>query len=49
MPFDQLVTPICPEVKLRKLVRNMIYDGVLAKLLGIDMEEIHVGIEEAIP
>ncbi len=40
MPFDKLVGPVCPEAKLRKLVRNMIYDGVVAHLLGIDMEEI---------
>ncbi len=40
VPFDKLVTPVCPEARLRKLVRNMIYDGVLAKLLGIDMLEI---------
>jgi 2-oxoglutarate ferredoxin oxidoreductase subunit alpha len=38
VPFDKLVTPVCPDAKLRRLVRNMIYDGVLAKLLGIDME-----------
>ena len=31
---------MCPEAKLRKLVRNMIYDGVVAHLLSIDMEEI---------
>src|SRR6266702_3557849 len=36
-PFDKLVTPVCPDAKLRRLVRNMIYDGILAKLLGIDM------------
>ncbi len=40
VPFDPLVAPVCPDAKLRKLVRNMIYDGVLAKLLGIEMEEI---------
>ncbi len=39
-PFDKLVAPVCPEAKLRKLVRNMIYDGILAWLLDIDMEEI---------
>ncbi len=39
VPFDQLVGPVCPEPKLRKLVRNMIYDGVVAHLLGIDLEE----------
>src|ERR1700704_2334609 len=37
VPFDKLVVPVCPDAKLRRLVRNMIYDGVLAKLLGIDM------------
>ncbi|MGH9721817.1 MAG: 2-oxoacid:acceptor oxidoreductase subunit alpha [Bryobacteraceae bacterium] len=40
VPFDKLVGPVCPEAKLRKLVRNMIYDGVLANLLGIDLEEM---------
>jgi 2-oxoglutarate ferredoxin oxidoreductase subunit alpha len=41
IPFDKLVGPVCPEAKLRKLVRNMIYDGVVANLLSIEMEEIH--------
>jgi 2-oxoglutarate ferredoxin oxidoreductase subunit alpha len=41
VPFDKLVGPVCPEAKLRKLVRNMIYDGVVAHLLGIDLEEMH--------
>ncbi len=41
VPFDKLVGPVCPEAKLRKLVRNMIYDGVVAKLLSIEMDEIH--------
>src|SRR5882672_5863151 len=36
VPFDKLVQPVCPDAKLRRLVRNMIYDGVLAKILGID-------------
>src|SRR6476660_7673759 len=36
-PFDKLVAPVCPDAKLRRLVRNMIYDGILAKMLGIDM------------
>jgi len=40
VPFDKLVAPVCPEAKLRKLVRNMIYDGVVAWVLSIDMEEI---------
>src|SRR6476661_3486646 len=40
VPFDKLTAPVCPEAKLRKLVRNMIYDGVVAQLLAIDMQEI---------
>src|SRR6478672_11565733 len=40
VPFDKLVAPVCPDAKLRKLVRNMIYDGVVAKLLHIEMPEI---------
>jgi 2-oxoglutarate ferredoxin oxidoreductase subunit alpha len=40
VPFDKLVGPVCPEAKLRKLVRNMIYDGVVAHLLGIDPDEM---------
>ncbi|MGO9615890.1 MAG: 2-oxoacid:acceptor oxidoreductase subunit alpha, partial [Bryobacteraceae bacterium] len=30
--------------KLRKLVRNMIYDGVVAQLLSIEMDEIHTAL-----
>jgi 2-oxoglutarate ferredoxin oxidoreductase subunit alpha len=40
VPFDQLVGPVCPEARLRKLVKNMIYDGVLAFLLHIDLDEM---------
>ncbi len=41
VPFGKLVGPVCPEPKLRPLVKNMIYDGVLAFLLGIELDEIH--------
>ena len=37
VPFDKLVAAVCPDAKLRRLVRNMIYDGVLAKILSLDM------------
>src|SRR5918996_951738 len=40
VPFDKLVAQVCPDAKLRRLVRNMIYDGILAKLLNIDMGEM---------
>jgi 2-oxoglutarate/2-oxoacid ferredoxin oxidoreductase subunit alpha len=41
VPFDKLVAPVCPDAKLRKLVRNMIYDGVLAWLLSLEMPELY--------
>src|SRR5580700_5036218 len=41
VPFDKLVGPVCPEAKLRKLVRNMIYTGIVAWVLSIETEEIH--------
>jgi 2-oxoglutarate/2-oxoacid ferredoxin oxidoreductase subunit alpha len=44
VPFDKLVGPVCPEAKLRKLVRNMIYDGVAAWLLSIEMEEMRIAL-----
>ena len=43
-PFDKLVAPVCPDAKLRKLVRNMIYDGMVAWLLSIDMQEVHTAL-----
>src|SRR2546426_4375380 len=44
VPFDKLVAPVCPEAKLRKLVRNMIYDGVVARLLDMDIAEIEIAV-----
>ena len=46
VPFDKLVGPVCPEARLRKLVRNMIYDGVVAYLLGIDLEEMRKALSK---
>jgi 2-oxoglutarate ferredoxin oxidoreductase subunit alpha len=40
VPFDKLITPITHDAKLRRLVRNMIYDGVLSRLLSIDMGQM---------
>src|SRR6516165_10377134 len=40
VPYDKIVATVCPEAKLRKLVKNMIYVGVVAKLLDIDMGEV---------
>ena len=46
VPFDKLVTPVCPDARLRRLVRNMIYDGVLARLLHIDLAEIEKALRK---
>jgi 2-oxoglutarate ferredoxin oxidoreductase subunit alpha len=37
VPFDKITAAICPEAKLRKLVKNMVYVGVVAQLLAIDL------------
>lgn len=46
VPYDKLVAPVCPEAKLRKLVKNMIYVGVVAQLLEIDMAEVENAIRK---
>ena len=46
VPFDKLVAPVCPEAKLRKLVKNMIYVGVVAKLLDIDLGEVEKALRK---
>jgi 2-oxoglutarate ferredoxin oxidoreductase subunit alpha len=46
VPYDKLVAPVCPEAKLRKLVRNMIYVGVVAKLLEIDIKEVEKALRK---
>src|SRR5262249_20257275 len=40
VPFDKIVATVCTDAKLRRLVKNMIYDGVLSHLLGIEMGEM---------
>ena len=44
VPFDGLVSPLAGEAKLRKLLKNMAYVGVLAGLLGIDPAEVERAI-----
>ena len=46
VPYDKLVVPVCPEAKLRKLVKNMIYVGVVAQLLEIDLNEVEKAIRK---
>jgi 2-oxoglutarate ferredoxin oxidoreductase subunit alpha len=44
VPYDKLVAAVCPEAKLRKLVKNMVYVGVVAQLLEIEMGEVEKAI-----
>jgi 2-oxoglutarate/2-oxoacid ferredoxin oxidoreductase subunit alpha len=46
VPYDKLVAAVCPEAKLRKLVKNMVYVGVVAQLLEIEMEEVEKAIRK---
>src|SRR5438105_7676242 len=46
VPYDKLVAAVCAEAKLRKLVKNMIYVGVVAKLLELDMAEVEKAIRK---
>src|SRR6266850_5577577 len=46
VPFDKLIAPVTHDAKLRRLVRNMIYDGVLARLLSIDMGQMEKALQK---
>jgi 2-oxoglutarate ferredoxin oxidoreductase subunit alpha len=46
VPFDKLTAAVCTEAKLRKLVRNMIYVGVVAQLLEIDLGVVESGVRK---
>ncbi len=46
VPYDKLVATVCPEAKLRKLVKNMISVGVLAQLLDIDLAEVEKALRK---
>jgi 2-oxoglutarate ferredoxin oxidoreductase subunit alpha len=46
VPADKLVAPVCPDAKLRKLVRNMIYVGAVARLLDVEMGEIEKALRK---
>jgi 2-oxoglutarate ferredoxin oxidoreductase subunit alpha len=46
VPFDALISPITKDAKLRRLVRNMIYDGVLSRLLSIDMAQMEKALSK---
>ncbi len=40
VPFNKLAEALVADAKLRKLVVNMIYVGVVSQILGVDFEEV---------
>ena len=46
VPLDKITAEICPEAKLRKLVRNMVYVGAVAQLLRIDLSVVESGLRK---
>jgi 2-oxoglutarate ferredoxin oxidoreductase subunit alpha len=40
------VATVCPDAKLRKLVKNMIYVGVVAQILNIDLTKIEAEVSK---
>jgi 2-oxoglutarate ferredoxin oxidoreductase subunit alpha len=44
VPFDKITAAVCPEAKLRKLVKNMVYVGVVAELLEMDLATVEAGV-----
>ena len=46
IPLDKITAAICPEAKLRKLVRNMVYVGVVSQLLTIDLAVVESGLRK---
>jgi 2-oxoglutarate ferredoxin oxidoreductase subunit alpha len=46
VPLDKITAEICPEAKLRKLVRNMVYVGAVAQLLRIDLGVVEKGLQK---
>ena len=46
VPLDAITAGLCPEPKLRKLVRNMVYVGTVAQLLRIDLGVVEHGLRK---
>jgi len=46
VPYDKITATACPESKLRKLVKNMVYVGVVARLLNLDMAEVEKALRK---
>src|SRR4051812_21309043 len=40
VPYDKIVATVCPDAKLRKLVKNMIYVGIVGQILELDVAKV---------
>jgi 2-oxoglutarate ferredoxin oxidoreductase subunit alpha len=46
VPFDKITAAVCTEAKLRKLVKNMVYVGVVAQLLSVDLAVVEQSVKK---
>ena len=46
VPFDKITAAVCTEAKLRKLVKNMVYVGVVAQLLSLDLAVVEQSVKK---
>jgi 2-oxoglutarate/2-oxoacid ferredoxin oxidoreductase subunit alpha len=46
VPFDKITAAVCTEAKLRKLVKNMVYVGVVAQLLSMDLSVVENSVKK---
>src|SRR5208283_3968601 len=46
VPFDKITAAVCPEAKLRKLVKNMVFVGVISQLLSINLTVVEGGLKK---
>ena len=46
VPFDKITAAVCSEAKLRKLVKNMVYVGVAAQILQIDLTVVEKSVKK---
>ncbi|HTW45475.1 MAG TPA: 2-oxoacid:acceptor oxidoreductase subunit alpha [Acidobacteriaceae bacterium] len=44
VPFDKITAEVCPEAKLRKLVKNMVYVGIVAQLISLDLKVVETAV-----
>ena len=46
VPFDTLVADVTRDATLRRRVRNMVYDGVLSRLFGIELDQMEIALRK---